>query len=180
MSENCPSYNCQSITTHLLNDCENEFQGGSDQIVLLLCGHTVTDPSNGTQINSNISNGKAVLIRNVKFGLDAPSPIEIESNISCRGPKVVTYDRTAPMIDSNVNSNNVTMYNQLLNGYTIAGIIFFECSANRVTWIDDLIRATGGRIMPNEDNEFQRFETVFKWRSKNEGQIYPAPAGVFY
>lgn len=176
---NCINYNCDEITEHLKNDCEEFLQGGVSQVLLLECNHAITDPSNATQVNAAISDGTATLIQNVKLGIDAASPETVDSPIACRPPKLVNYTRTASWLDGNVNAQNVTFYNTAFNGRSFGGMIVYECSSGKVTWYDDAITLTGNRIIPNTDAEFQRFEGVATWKGINDGSIHDAPAGVF-
>lgn len=177
---NCINYECdEALGTHLLNACGEEIQGGVKNCIVLECGHTVTDPSNATEIQDNIDNGKATLIKNVKISLPAPSPIMAASNVACSTDKLVTYDRSLSLMDGNVNDVNIDFYNRLLSGQSKGGIIIHECAADKVTWIDDEIKFVGGRIIPDNDNEFQRFEITGNWRNKYEAQIYDVPPGIF-
>lgn len=178
---NCIDYNCTDLEDHVKNDCEEEFQGGSDQLVILDCDHQVTDPSNGTEILVEIAAGRAKLIQNVKLGLDLPTPVTVDSNISGRTPKVVNYDRTGTLMDGNVNQFNNEFYDALNNGRAIGGIIILESGAGstKVTWINKAVQFQGGRVFPNVDTEFQRYEETFSWRSLTEPVIADAPAGVF-
>lgn len=177
---NCINYECdETLGQHLLNECGEEIQGGVKDCVILECNHTVTDPSNATEIQSNIDAGTATLIKNVKISLPAPSPVMVASNVACSTDKLVTYDRTLSLMDGNVNDSNVDFYNRLLAGQSKGGIIIHECAANKVTWIDDEIKFVGGRVIPENDNEFQRFEITGNWRSKYEGNIFDVPPGIF-
>jgi hypothetical protein len=176
---NCIDYNCSDLEDHLLNDCGEELPGGSNQMVILDCDHTVTDPTNGTTINADISAGRAILVRNVKIGMPAPSPVTVPSNIANQTDKLVNYDRSLTLIDGNINAQNILFYRALLQGRTIGGIIFYEVDANQVTWIDAAIKATGGRVFPDSNIEFQRVETTFTWRKLDEPQVYSTPTGVF-
>ena len=177
---NCYNYNCDDpLGEHLLNICGTEKQGGIRDAVILQCNHQLTDPSNGTAVQAEIDAGRATLVKNLKIGIDAPSPIEAEPQIACSTAKVVTYDRTANWVDGNVNNTNVDFYNNLLGGQSKGGVILHECGADEVTWIDDEIRFVGGRIVPNNDTEYQRFEATVKWRSKTEPGIYSTPVGIF-
>ena len=179
---NCIDYNCNDLEIHLMNDCAEELLGGQDQVILLDCDHTVTDPSDGASILANISAGTAFLVQNVKVGLDAPSPIEQDSNIANRPSKLVNYDRTLSYVDGNINNHNVnTFYPSWLTGRALGGMIVYENGndTKAVTWIDAPIYATGGRILPPDNNEFQRVEVVGKWKSKTDPKRYNAPTGVF-
>lgn len=175
----CLDYGCaDEIQAQLLNDCEQEVLGGASAAVVLPCGHTITDPSDGTAINALIASGDARLYENLKIGIDLPSAVEIESNIACRPPKRVTDERSGTWIDGNVNSNNVSAYDSLKNN-TIGGLIISECDSGKVTFINEPLSFSGGRILPPTDSEFQRFEMVFKWKSRTEPTIHDAPVGVF-
>lgn len=178
----CIDYNCSDLEEHLKNDCAEELVGGQDQAVIYKCGAGITDPSNGTQINAAIAAGDAVLVQNVKIGIDLPSPIEVDSNIALRSSKVTNYDRTASWMDGNVNAQNVNVfYPSWLNGTPVGGCIIYENgnADKAVTWIDAPIQATGGRVLPPDNNEFQRFEVTMKWKSLTDPTRHSAPAGVF-
>jgi hypothetical protein len=179
---NCVGYNCSDFEEFLLNDCSEELLGGQDQAVLIKCGTIISDPSDGTEILAQIALGNAVLIQNVKVGIDAPSPIEVDSNIALRSSKVVNYDRTATWMDGNVNNNNVnTFYPSILNGAAIGGAIIYENGndTKAVTFINEPIQMVGGRILPADNNEFQRFEATLKWKSLTDPTRHAAPSGVF-
>lgn len=176
---NCIDYNCSDLEDHLLNDCGNELPGGSPQMVILDCDHTVTDPTNGTTINANISAGRAILVRNVKISMAAPSPVTVPSNIANETDKVVNYDRSLTVIDGNINAQNILFARAMFQGRTVGGIIFYEPGANQVTWIDAAIKATGGRVFPDSNTEFQRIESTYTWRKLDEPQVYSVPVGVF-
>lgn len=151
-------------------------------MVLYDCAASITDPSNGTAILAAVAAGNAVIIQNIKVGLDAPSPQEIDSNIANRVPKLVNYDRTATVVDGNVNQQNVnTFYASLFAGRTLGGAIIYENGndTKAVTWIDAPIQCVGGRILPPDNTEFQRFEYQMKWKKKTDPTRHSAPAGVF-
>lgn len=175
----CPSYNCDELEDHLLNDCEVNEQGGSDQIIILDCGHTVTDPSDATQINANIASGKAKLIQNIKAGIPAAAPVEVDALIACRPPVTVNYDWTMNLIDGNVNANNVGFYNQLNGGRAIGGVIVYACSANKVLFVDEAIKSSGSLVFPDTDSEFIRFESTLKWKSLTNPTYADPPTGIF-
>lgn len=178
---NCINYNCNDpLGLHLLNDCGDELQGGVKHAIILECDTQLTDPSNAVQVQAEIDAGRATLVKNIKVGMPAASPVKIASNVACSTDKLVTYDRTLTWMDGNINDNNITeFYNNLLAGQSKGGLIIYECGADQVTWIDDEVRFTGSRIIPDSDNEFQRFECTVEWRNKYDSTIYSAPAGIF-
>ena len=183
---NCINYNCaDDIGEHVENTCGEELLGGSSQMVLLECNHQVTDPSNGTQIAAEIAAGRANLLTNLKVSIAKPSPVEVDSNVACGTSKLVTYDRTGTLIDGNVNANNITFYNAVFGGRAFGGAILYLCgtseadSGEKVEWIDSTVTFTGGKVLPEDNNSFQRFEGDFKWRKKDGQMLYANPVGIF-
>jgi hypothetical protein len=176
---NCISYLCDELDAHQLNDCEEEIQGGFPHVILLDCGHEITDPSNAEEVDAAITAGKAILVKNVKFGVEARSAIQIDSNIACRPQKTVNYDNTATLIDGNVNNQNALFYEKIFGGRAIGGIIALNCATGDVWWYDASMYATGALIQPASDDEFMRFEGTFAWKGKGITRRFAAPAGVF-
>ncbi len=183
---NCINYNCtDDIGNHVPNTCGEELLGGSSQIILLECNSQLTDPSNGTQIAAEIAAGRANLLTNVKMSIAKPSPVEIDSNVACGSSVLVTYDRTGTIIDGNVNANNINFYNTVFGGRRFGGMILYLCGTEeanagaKVEWIDASITFTGGKVLPDMSNAFQRFEGDFKWRKKDGNMIYSKPVGIF-
>jgi hypothetical protein len=183
--ENCLNYDCNDpLGTHLPNVCGEELLGGASGILLLECNHTLTDPSSAAQITAQIAAGKAHLLLNLKIGVDAPSPIEIDSNVSGGTTKLVSYDRTLSLIDGNVSSTNVDFYNGVFGGRVFGGAILYlvgteESATTLVTYIDAAINFTGGLTIPNNTNEFMTFNGVAKWRKRDMPTLATAPVGIF-
>jgi len=99
--------------------------------------------------------------------------------------KLATYDRTGSYVDGNVSALNVEFYKPIFAGRAFGGIVIYECGTEesdagaQITWIDSVVSFEGGRLLPVNNNEFQRFEGAFNWRSKFDADIFPAPAGIF-
>lgn len=182
----CLDYSCnESLGAQELNLCGEELLGGISALILLECEHQLTDPSSADQIATEIAAGRATKVVGIKVGIAKPSPVEIESNVSCGITKLVTYDRTGTLIDGNVNAANITFYNKVFGGRVFGGAILYLCGTQEsaggelVEWIDAAITFTGGKVTPNTNNAFQTFEGDFKWRKKAGAALYAAPAGVF-
>lgn len=180
---NCINYNCDDLQPHTLNaDCVEPLLGGLSDAVIFDCDHQVTDFTNGTQVNAEIAAGRAWLVQNIKVGIPAPSPIEIDALKACGTMTLVNYDRTATWTDGNVNNfNTVDFYCPLLRGRTIAAIILRECGNpdSMVTLINDEISFRGGKIVPDNNSELQRYEITLSWKSKCDPESINEPVGVF-
>lgn len=179
---NCINYNCSALEEHEKNECGYERLGGMSQMLVLDCDHTITDPSDSTQVQNNINSGKAILIQNIKAGIDAPSPIEVDKMVSNSSSYAVNYDRSVSVLDANINDQTIAFYNSILGGRSLGGLILYENADpdnDQVTWVDSSVLAVGGRIVPNDGTEQQRFEVTYKWKSKTEPLTYATPANIF-
>lgn len=183
---NCLNYECnEELEDHLPNECSEIVLGGSKDAIFLECNHQLTDPSSASQINAEIAAGRAKLVREVKIGFDAPSPVNIDSPTGT-GPQIlINYDRTGTILDANVNENNVDFYNTVFAGRKFGGLILHNTSTvdtdlgEKVWFIDAQITFTGGPILPNVDNDYQRFEGTYAWRKLTSATLHDAPTGIF-
>lgn len=183
---NCVSYECDdALGTHLPNECGEELLAGISGTILLECNHQLTDPSSASQIQAEITAGRATKFDGLKIGLDEPTPVTVDSNIVGGTPKLVTYDRSGTMIDANVNQNNINTYNQLLGGKVMGGAITYlkgteeSTGGAKVLWIDAAISFTGGLPIANDNNVNMTFNNKFTWRKKDMPSMYTAPTGIF-
>lgn len=180
---NCVNYDCEdTLPDHTLNTCGDELLGGVKDAILLECDSQITDPSNATQVQAELDAGRATLVKNVSIELPAATPTLVDSTVACSTQKVARYERTLNLIDGNVSDANVDFYNEVFSTRSFGGIILHECGEDEVTWIDEEIRFTGSRIIPNNNNEFQTFTGVGTWQTnpdRVDGNIYETPAGIF-
>lgn len=175
----CLNYNCDELNDHLPVDCEAFVNGGMPNAILLECGHTITDPSNATQITANINSGHAKLIKNISIDLPLRSAIKADNPVACKPQRVLNYDNTANLVDPNVNSNNIEFYEGVFGGRTFAGMILHECDADKVSWVDASMTVEGGLIKPKTNTEAQVFQGTASWRTKSIPTLHEVPAGIF-
>lgn len=174
----CIDFNCPAFVSQTENDCGDILVGGADAAILIKCGVSVVDPSDDVEINGLITAGDAVVIKNLKVGIEAASPITIDPVVACGPAKTINYDRTGTWYDANVNAANSVMYSGIFNSRSFGGLILRECEG-QVTYVDAEITFTGSRILPNNNNEAQRYEGAFAWKSPIEPTIHAEPAGIF-
>lgn len=176
---NCPNYNCAGWEERVEGDCGETFLGGGASAVMVKCGTTIADPSDGAEINAAVAAGNAVIINDVLVTFAAPSAITNDSFIANQPEIVADYDREVSFVDRAVTAQNVEFYNSINSSYgaQIGGMIIYEAEADRVTYIDAAMTGTGGRVFAN--GEIQRFEFTFAYRAKGDAPIYDAPTGVF-
>lgn len=182
---NCLNYDCDDVlTTYLENDCGYNVPGGSNQAVLFECNATTYDYTNGVQILADIAAGRAIKITRCSFDIPAPSPQKITSKVPCEGSSVISYDRTINYYNPNVSPVNSTLHNAMFKGHKFAAILLYECAANaadiaQCTLINDTVKFSGGRILPGNTKEEQRYEGVGEWESLEDPSIIATPTGVF-
>lgn len=166
--------------TELCND--QYLSGGVPDVLLLKRGHSITDPSDASQITAAISAGEAWLIKSIRVGMPEASPVEVDSPVACGVPSVTRYDRTVTLSDSNVIAENIDLYNTLGANGRFGGLIVHNCGSGKVFWIDNNISFKGGLIIPESDTEYIRFEYTGDYRTGKDAanpMVYDAPTGVF-
>jgi hypothetical protein len=84
------------------------------------------------------------------------------------------------LYDANVTDENNTFWNDV-NNRRISWILAFLCDSGTVVYINPSVGITSSAnfIIPEQNNELQRYEVTFSWRDKNIPSQYPAPAGIF-
>lgn len=170
---------CQSpLDDYLQNLCQDSYGGGGRHIIFFP-NYVPTDPSDGVEIQEMINASEAVLIKEVKIGIPEPSPVTITPYISCQTDITANYDRTFTLMDQNVVSDNIDFYNSLKRRTTIAGVMIYECDAERVTFIDADISVTGGRLLPDDNTDLQHFSLTGSWRAEDDPNVFTAPANIF-
>lgn len=174
------SYCSTPIGDYVNDDCGDAFAGGIRHVVIFT-GELPADPSDGTEVNALIDAGSAKLIKDVRVGISAPSEVTTTSYIACVSDPVVNYDRELNYMDGNVTDANVSFYNSInsTSGNKASGMLLYECDAERSTFIDRDIVFSGGRIVPDQNDDSQRFEFTGRFRAKGDAQIVTTPAGVF-
>jgi len=180
----CPSYCAGAdFPAYPAATCNTKFRGGVPQAVLIGCNNSV-DPDSPTlaaDINALISAGNAALLTNLKINIDAPSPITGPSLVGCVSDTLISNDHTITFIDRNVTQDTVDYYNDILANFggEIGGMIIYECDADRITYYNMALSMSGGRVVPDQNTDLQRFEWSFAGRSLLLPVIRDTPAGVF-
>lgn len=179
----CTNYNCSDISPQVLNDCGNPLEGGIDQAVAFDCDATTTDYTNGTTIAADIAAGRAVLFKNIKVGINAPSPNEIDPLVAGQPSRAVNYDRTATWTDANVNTSSSAAYDTIdeASGITVKAILFHLASGEQCILVDPPKGSTfsGGLDVPDNTSDASKYVYNVKWKDPNNPTIQAVPSGVF-
>lgn len=176
----CVSYCDSSLFDHNLVNCNEYKLGGVSAILIGACGTELPDPENAEAVQDLIDAGTAKLIEDIRFALPAGSPVTVDSPIGCGVPIRINEDRTATLYDANVTDENNTFWNDV-NNRRIAWILAYMCDSGKVIYINPPVGITTSAnfILPEQNNELQRYEVTFSWRDKNIPTQYDAPAGIF-
>lgn len=179
---NCPSYDCgQEFPTYTISGCSTKYKGGANAAVFIRCGSSVSDPSDGTEIQNLIDAGNAVVVNNLKVNWDAPSAVTTPSYVGCVPDTLATQDWSITVIDRNVTAEASDFYGSLIRdfGGELGGIIIRDCGSNRVHYVDEALTVAGGPVMPDQDTDIQRYELTLTYRSEDFPVIASVPAGIF-
>ena len=176
----CVSYCDVSLLEHDLVQCNEYKLGGVSAVIIGACGTELSNPSDAAQIESLLDSGLARLIQDIRFSLPAGSPITVDSPIGCGTSIRINEDRTATLYDANVTDNNSGFYNDI-NQRKISWILAYLCDSDKVIYItaNAGITTSVAFIIPEQNNELQRYEATFSWRNKSIPYQYDAPAGIF-
>lgn len=176
----CTSYCDDDLLPHGLVNCDVYSLGGSPAMIVGACGTTLVDPSDADEINALIEAGTATLINNVRVSLPAGAPVLLDSPVGCGSQIRVNEDRTLTLFDANVTDENVLFFDDL-NNRKLAWALIYLCDSNKVVYINPTAGITSSIqfVIPEQNNEFQRFEGTLSWRDKSIPKQYDAPTGIF-
>lgn len=176
----CTSYCDDDLLPHSLVNCEAYSLGGSPAMIVGACGTTLVNPSDAAEIQALLDAGTATLLNNVRVALPAGSPILLDAPVGCGSQVRVNEDRTLTLFDANVTDDNVDFFDNL-NNRKLAWALVFLCDSNKVVYINPAagISSSIQFVIPEQNNEFQRFEGVLSWRDKAIPKQFNAPAGIF-
>lgn len=179
----CIDYNCfDELGDYHENDCGKEFIGDFNQAVLLFCGHQLTDPSDGTLVNAEITAGRAKLITGCLFDIDEPQPQQEDSMVPCRPKTINEIQRSGDYKNPNVNPDNDDFHDVLFSGKTFGGLIIYECTSNKngdaqCKYINSAISFSGG--LSAKVKAKQGYVGKYNWSSFTNPKTIATPAGVF-
>ena len=176
----CVSYCDSSLLDHNLVNCNEYKLGGVSAIIVGACGTELVNPSDEAAVDALLIAGTAKLIEDIRFALPAGSPVTVDSPIGCGTAIRINEDRTATLFDANVTDENNTFWNDV-NNRRIAWILAYMCDSGKVIYINPPVGITTSAnfILPEQNNELQRYEVTFSWRDKNIPEQCDAPAGIF-
>ena len=177
--QNCINYNCTSLPDHEDPSCGGNLLGGIDSMLLLECDHGITDFSDAVDVQASIDAGKSKLVNSIRVGIDAPSPIEVDSVVSCIPAGTINYDRTGTLIDGTINSVNINFWNEIFDGRRLGGALLHLCDSGKVFHIDSAITFQGGITVPDDNTDLIKVEATFKWKDKVAPSLIDAPVGIF-
>jgi hypothetical protein len=176
----CASYCETGLETHDLVPCGQYKLGGVSAIIIGACGAVLAVPTDPIEIQALLTSGDAVLVEDIRFALPAGSPIQVDSPVGCGTQIRINEDRTATLYDANVTDQNNSFYNSL-NSQKVGWIMAYLCDSGNVIYIDPPVGITTSAnfIIPEQNNELQRYEVTFSWRQKEIPTQFAAPAGIF-
>lgn len=175
----CPQDYCADpLGEHGVLACDEVVRGGLPAIVLFEC--PPDDATDGNEVSAMIESGTAWLVENVKAGIPASSPEEIDAVVSCGESIVVNEARTLSLYDANVSKQNRDFFNTAKQR-KFAAALAYNCDSGQCFYINPPkgISVRGNILVPDQNNDVTRFEGTLNWRDKNEPDYVAAPNGIF-
>jgi len=180
----CNVYCSTPLGEQVLNDCAEKIEGGIAEAILFVCGHEPADPSDANEIESILADGNARHVKEVKMGINKPSPVKPETKVSGRSPKVSIYEITGTLIDANVSTDSQAFYDGLdsVNGRVIGAILAAPAGDDPVAYFIKPPKGVvfeGGAVVPNDTDDFTHYDYEFHYKAKKAFDIVDAPVGIF-
>ena len=179
----CLNYNCEQLGDHEIATltCKGPRPAGISEVVFILCGNDLTDPSDGTEVNALIASGDAKLVQSVRMGLGSGEATQSPKTTSCGLPQTLYVTYTGNIVDYSFTTENMAFWSTLTSGYTIAGAIARLCPKtgfdDESLYLDGEIAFSGSPVVPDTDEEPARFEITFTY--KGDVSLIATPTGVF-
>lgn len=183
MANDCPSYYCSDEWTDLPSAlCPETFNGGISLMILLRCDVVEADLVDDEdpdaldleKVQGLIDSDDARVISHIQVTIDAASEVTANVYDPCNPEQTINYDRTLTIVDPNVNEDRRQFWSSVnsANRFANGGALFYECDAERWTYVDTKIAISGSRVSPENNGELQRFELSAKYRSKDDAKIF--------
>lgn len=180
--------NCnESELSHDAEDllCLGVRPAGAAQVVLFWCLDSITDITVPAQILAAIAAGEALLVTDIAFGSDLPTPTLGPKVTACGTPGVLFNSRTLTLTDYSYNQTNNELYESLGNGRKAAAILAWDCNSNPnfsdtsryYVPSSGSINFSGGLSSSATDEEAAFFQVSGTY--KGSVTIIPTPAGIF-
>lgn len=182
MANDC--YNCENLETHerFGTVCAAPRAGGIDAAVLVLCGETVADPSDGAELNTLIDGDGARLVEQVSIGIDGAEQVLSQFTVTpCDQPRVLYVNFTGALRDLAFTRQNMIFYNRLIAGYKVSAMIGRLCTTDgwdeESVYLNGTMSFAGNPLIPIDGTDTDRFELTFTFRG--EMTLIDTPTGVF-
>lgn len=176
------NYNCATLPAHQQVECNQYANGGISAAAFIDCDHTISDFSNPTQWQTNITNGNVVILKDIKGEIPAPSAVMVDNPVGCGATQImIGQDNTATWTDSNVLAGNDDFYAKVntRKGY----LALFLCEEDQIRVSAEIVTMTAGAVtIPNSNQQLQMYNVSAAFFSKVGRipfELYDAPAGIF-
>lgn len=175
----CP----EDLPNHEQVICDDYFPGGLSEFIVFNSSAATTDPTNATEINTDLASGNATLVKGIFAELTEPGD-KVINNPRTNQEIVQGFEFGLSYTDWNVTADNVNFYDEL-NFFTGAKLLMYEPlldNVGRAKWVSDTsggITFKAKQITPVADSEFQSWSVVATWVNKLHPEIVDLPAGIF-
>lgn len=171
---------CANLPDHVEQECNNFPKGGFPAIAIVDKEHTISDWTNATQWQTNISSGNVRLIKRVKGDLPQPSENQVDNPVGCGSEQINDgFNWTFHWTDANVNTANNSFYEQL--NVKEAYLVFYNCTQQTIEVVTYNVTFVAKPMGPASSKEYRYYEVVASWSTAANAfpTIYTAPTGIF-
>ena len=187
MASPCNTYCATPFPTFDPNECGDTIAGGIQGLIAFACDSDAVTTSDftGATINTDIANGKAFVLEQVKASIAAASPnANSTSYVAGQEPKTGSYTQTVTVMDANVTSANSAALRLIdsTNGTEIAALIVTTVETEKSQLLLPLksFQYTGSTVTPDTEDDAIHYEGSFVGKVKHGvTEIIDTPTGVY-
>jgi hypothetical protein len=171
---------CAVLPDHVENECARYMKGGFPSFAVVDKDHTITDWSNPTQWQTNITDGKVKIVNRIKASIPEPQPQMVETPYSCGAVQMCDgFDWKLEITDAQRSVFNDEFYKTLNN--KVGYLVLWNKDENKVVVIDKEVSNVAFPVYPASNREHQFYKITGGFTSNKDW--FPttavAPAGIF-
>ena len=175
----CP----EDLPIHEQVICDDYFPGGISEIIVFNSNAATTDPTSAAEINIDLANGNATLIKDI-IGEMPEAGDKVINHPRDNREIVQGFEFSLAYTDWNFTADNVTFYDEL-NFFRASKMLIYEPlldNVGRAKWVEGINNGVSFKakpIVPVADSELQNYNVIATWVSKFAPQIVDLATGIF-
>lgn len=171
---------CATLPDHVANACNDYAKGGFPSYAVVDQDHTITDWTNASQWQANITAGKVKVVNRIKASVPENSEIKSDNPVACGAQQILDgFDWTVDITDAQRTAFNDDFYKTL--NKKEAFLVLWNKDETKIIVINKPCSFVAKPVYPASNRENQYYLVKAEWTSPDDWfpLEYAAPTGVF-